>query len=78
MYYTNLDKLKAPRAYQLQPQLTLLKENNNERGKNVLSCVYSRLAKTATDIASKTTSNVSNGGGGCLSNNTVVSPASPW
>ena len=32
-------------------QMTLLRENSNERGKNILACVYSRLVKCAADIA---------------------------
>ena len=31
--------------------MTLLRENNNERGKNILACVFSRLVKSAADIA---------------------------
>ena len=36
--------------------MTLLRENSNERGKNILSCVYSRLVKTGADIAKSATS----------------------
>ncbi|XP_063678021.1 uncharacterized protein LOC134813994 isoform X3 [Bolinopsis microptera] len=35
-------------------EMTLLRENSSERGKNTLSCVFSRLIKSATDIASNT------------------------
>ncbi|KAL5252716.1 hypothetical protein ACHWQZ_G015469 [Mnemiopsis leidyi] len=37
-------------------EMTLLRENSSERGKNTLSCVFSRLVKSATDIAASTTS----------------------
>ena len=39
--------------------MTLLRENSSERGKNTLSCVFSRLVKSATDIAANTSSKVS-------------------